>query len=78
MHGELDGEADEATLGVFDEEVACEAVGEPLRVAACDVVALPVWLNVGICDCVAHWLRVDDSDGEIDELGVALPLPVEI
>jgi len=33
VHGELEGEADEATLGVFDGEVACEAVGEMLRVA---------------------------------------------
>jgi len=42
------------------------------------MVTLAVWLNLGICDGVAHWLRVDDSDGEIDVLGVALPLPVAI
>lgn len=47
-----------------------------MRVASCVLVPLSVRLREGVRDCVGHWLRVADSEGETVGLGDELWLRV--
>ena len=71
-HGEPDGDADEAMLGLFDVEFVCDTVVVPVLVVACEAVSLADWLQDGVRDCVETRLCVADCVGEAVEDGAEL------